>query len=140
MRYARNYALGPLTLLRILQKNSAWVMRFAHNCAVFSHTYAINFRIRKRRPNNLACRCNEPRSKTCQYLLGPVNLRYCPCQSLPSLLNSRYHGHLLASHHFPHPSFSWGLVLACGKCSTRWVVCTLCSSMRKHMIENSSAP
>ena len=37
MRYARNYALGPLTLLRILQKNSAWVMRFAHNCAVFFH-------------------------------------------------------------------------------------------------------
>ena len=47
---------------------------------------------------------------------------------------------ILASHHFPHPSFSWGLVLACGKCSTRWVVCTLCSSMRKHMLENSSAP
>ena len=46
----------------------------------------------------------------------------------------------LASNHVPHPSFQWGLILSCGRCQTRWVICTLCSSNRKHMLENSLAP
>lgn len=46
---------------------------------------------------------------------------------------------VLASNHQPHPIFHWGLILSCGKCGTRWVVCTLCNQIRKHMLENSSA-
>ena len=61
-------------------------------------------------------------------------------EAYAALLHCLSRQSILASHHSPHPSFSWGLVLACGKCSTQWVVCTLCFSMWKHMIENSSDP
>ena len=46
----------------------------------------------------------------------------------------------LASRHIPHPTFNWGLLLSCSQCATRWVVCTLCPSIRKHMMENTSGP
>ena len=56
-----------------------------------------------------------------------------------ALLHCPHCPRILKSNHTLHPSFPWALTLMCSNCSTRWIICTQCISIWKHMAKDTPA-